>query len=236
MIRRPPRSTLFPYTTLFRSPGAGQRPVPRLGLVEPDSPPAHRAAAGAGAVHRRGRDGTARGPDGSGVRDPRLLRRGPARVHGWVGPAIHGGLARRIAAPVPARAYVAGSFLWQRPRTVGRRAVDVFAGHGSLSRRGVDAGPVPELRPPGDRFRGMPLPGLPLDRERSRDGPGLLALERSCADRGRPVRGRTGGAGSCDLEISRAAALSRQMSFAPLALLTGCSPSWIRRRSPDQRR
>src|SRR5256885_8690618 len=24
MIRRPPRSTLFPYTTLFRSPGAAQ--------------------------------------------------------------------------------------------------------------------------------------------------------------------------------------------------------------------
>src|SRR5258708_21304587 len=24
MIRRPPRSTLFPYTTLFRSPGLGQ--------------------------------------------------------------------------------------------------------------------------------------------------------------------------------------------------------------------
>src|SRR2546425_4734489 len=34
MIRRPPRSTLFPYTTLFRSPGAGRRAggdhVPRL--------------------------------------------------------------------------------------------------------------------------------------------------------------------------------------------------------------
>src|SRR2546422_7199709 len=30
MIRRPPRSTLFPYTTLFRSlpPQAGQSPVP----------------------------------------------------------------------------------------------------------------------------------------------------------------------------------------------------------------
>src|ERR1039458_5873011 len=26
MIRRPPRSTLFPYTTLFRSPWAGRRP------------------------------------------------------------------------------------------------------------------------------------------------------------------------------------------------------------------
>src|SRR3712207_9414925 len=27
MIRRPPRSTLFPYTTLFRSPGDPDRPV-----------------------------------------------------------------------------------------------------------------------------------------------------------------------------------------------------------------
>src|SRR2546426_5746958 len=26
MIRRPPRSTLFPYTTLFRSPWAGREP------------------------------------------------------------------------------------------------------------------------------------------------------------------------------------------------------------------
>src|SRR2546422_6628147 len=33
MIRRPPRSTLFPYTTLFRSPaerGGGSRPAARL--------------------------------------------------------------------------------------------------------------------------------------------------------------------------------------------------------------
>src|SRR5260370_18960482 len=30
MIRRPPRSTLFPYTTLFRSPGTGRpRMLPR---------------------------------------------------------------------------------------------------------------------------------------------------------------------------------------------------------------
>src|SRR2546430_8725347 len=27
MIRRPPRSTLFPYTTLFRSPGLARRPL-----------------------------------------------------------------------------------------------------------------------------------------------------------------------------------------------------------------
>src|SRR5258708_9248519 len=33
MIRRPPRSTLFPYTTLFRSP----RPWPRSGTPTPTS-------------------------------------------------------------------------------------------------------------------------------------------------------------------------------------------------------
>src|SRR5262245_64316105 len=27
MVRRPPRSTLFPYTTLFRSPGAAVLPI-----------------------------------------------------------------------------------------------------------------------------------------------------------------------------------------------------------------
>src|SRR5258708_16241177 len=31
MIRRPPRSTLFPYTTLFRSPSGG--PAPRVGAI-----------------------------------------------------------------------------------------------------------------------------------------------------------------------------------------------------------
>src|SRR3712207_8502171 len=31
MIRRPPRSTLFPYTTLFRSPELVDRPVDRRG-------------------------------------------------------------------------------------------------------------------------------------------------------------------------------------------------------------
>src|SRR3712207_8776707 len=35
MIRRPPRSTLFPYTTLFRS---AQRGVPRGGRAPPHTP------------------------------------------------------------------------------------------------------------------------------------------------------------------------------------------------------
>ena len=43
MIRRPPRSTLFPYTTLFRSSICGEtndgnRRPPSAGKNEPDSP------------------------------------------------------------------------------------------------------------------------------------------------------------------------------------------------------
>src|SRR3989442_15050434 len=56
MIRRPPRSTLFPYTTLFRSPhGAGRRR---------DRPPARRRAAG--------------GDEPSRASDPRAPVRRPA--------------------------------------------------------------------------------------------------------------------------------------------------------------
>src|SRR3712207_6960728 len=51
MIRRPPRSTLFPYTTLSRSPGTTKVPTPRLApgcrgamrprVVPPVGPPPH---------------------------------------------------------------------------------------------------------------------------------------------------------------------------------------------------
>src|SRR3989442_8215809 len=54
MIRRPPRSTLFPYTTLFRSPPAprrplrdlqraGQRPQPVAGPVAEHQRAVHRS-------------------------------------------------------------------------------------------------------------------------------------------------------------------------------------------------
>src|SRR6266850_3630812 len=43
MIRRPPRSTLFPYTTLFRSPTEPRRARPRgAGIAEPRSTPGDR--------------------------------------------------------------------------------------------------------------------------------------------------------------------------------------------------
>src|SRR5687768_18281369 len=37
MIRRPPRSTLFPYTTLFRSTSTLPQPRDRIALVAPPS-------------------------------------------------------------------------------------------------------------------------------------------------------------------------------------------------------
>src|SRR2546430_5297422 len=36
MIRRPPRSTLFPYTTLFRSPYGAAMPVSTEQILHPD--------------------------------------------------------------------------------------------------------------------------------------------------------------------------------------------------------
>src|SRR2546427_5522787 len=41
MIRRPPRSTLFPYTTLFRSPGPGAGDPVRLPAAVPRPEPGH---------------------------------------------------------------------------------------------------------------------------------------------------------------------------------------------------
>src|SRR3712207_8364082 len=51
MIRRPPRSTLFPYTTLFRSGGAGGAPAADLLLYPGERP---RAAGGAGGAPAAG--------------------------------------------------------------------------------------------------------------------------------------------------------------------------------------
>src|SRR5260221_10729340 len=55
MIRRPPRSTLFPYTTLFRSPGAAPRHRAGAGR---GGCPAGAGQPAAGAAHRRDRKST----------------------------------------------------------------------------------------------------------------------------------------------------------------------------------
>src|SRR3712207_8057796 len=76
MIRRPPRSTLFPYTTLFRSdlhegaPG----PVHRLGVAPVDvlaavgGPPTREAARDELVVHQAGRVGQLGHPDRKSTR------------------------------------------------------------------------------------------------------------------------------------------------------------------------
>src|SRR5256885_9505313 len=60
MIRRPPRSTLFPYTTLFRSPPAGG-PPDQVGaggslVRRPACPPGSRSPGTAWGAARRTRD------------------------------------------------------------------------------------------------------------------------------------------------------------------------------------
>src|SRR2546430_3134525 len=72
MIRRPPRSTLFPYTTLFRSlPGV--QPAPRLGGGR---------AQGQALLARQGRGFAGGGPDRRGWGGlPLLFRRQPLSVY-----------------------------------------------------------------------------------------------------------------------------------------------------------
>src|SRR5256714_12221855 len=50
MIRRPPRSTLFPYTTLFRSPSVGTPLAPARRVASPPHP--HPGPASPGAASR----------------------------------------------------------------------------------------------------------------------------------------------------------------------------------------
>src|SRR3712207_7803602 len=72
MIRRPPRSTLFPYTTLFRSGAAVVGGRPGVGVLElGDGLRERRPVAGHGhrlAVHRR------RGVEPQGLQDRKSTR------------------------------------------------------------------------------------------------------------------------------------------------------------------
>src|SRR5688572_30935483 len=70
MIRRPPRSTLFPYTTLFRSRGGAATGGPGAAARSP------------GAGGRRGSAGRARVPRGGDPRrPPRRLDRKSTRLN-----------------------------------------------------------------------------------------------------------------------------------------------------------
>src|SRR5262249_58047219 len=58
MLRRPPRSTLFPYTTLFRSAGSGGRSCPRRSPAAPGlGGRGCRRSGGSGSAGKPGRRG-----------------------------------------------------------------------------------------------------------------------------------------------------------------------------------
>src|SRR6266568_8702237 len=112
MIRRPPRSTLFPYTTLFRSPPQPEQSGQRLPLGVPGSGRALQFVLGvaeedaeqpgdlSGAaedgdrrdrvvlVRHRGGAAAPRGPGGDGGVDPPVL--GRFRWRPWVMASIGG--------------------------------------------------------------------------------------------------------------------------------------------------
>src|SRR3712207_7768158 len=70
MIRRPPRSTLFPYTTLFRSPAAGTA-VPLVGSADDRGAGLRRRGAG----RARCDGGHLRGAPPRGCRAAAVVRR-----------------------------------------------------------------------------------------------------------------------------------------------------------------
>src|SRR2546427_6549729 len=63
MIRRPPRSTLFPYTTLFRSAVAAEDPGPSAALVCGGESAPGRVCGVRRRIAERGEPGVARGGD-----------------------------------------------------------------------------------------------------------------------------------------------------------------------------
>src|SRR3712207_7166822 len=68
MIRRPPRSTLFPYTTLFRSVHRAARPRRRHGRRDGGGPPPRRQRLRARRAHQRLRRRPRRGRDRKSTR------------------------------------------------------------------------------------------------------------------------------------------------------------------------
>src|SRR2546429_2014842 len=82
MIRRPPRSTLFPYTTLFRSARAGRGAVAEIGSQREARPATEYRRVQIGREHEERPavgDAEAHRPGGAVEQTPVLTPRGPPR-------------------------------------------------------------------------------------------------------------------------------------------------------------
>src|SRR2546430_3944976 len=166
MIRRPPRSTLFPYTTLFRSGGPRRGPARRLSpflrrlrhdrdrpTLVPTGGPRHPVGPGHPLVSgRAGLSGRSRGATPARAGDGRAhvpLRLGaPTPVHASQARRIAGSLPRTGGSDRGARGRAAGAVLDAAAAPVhglppaGGRGVDC----GAPRRRGR-ARPVPPAAP-----------------------------------------------------------------------------------------
>src|SRR6266496_2097104 len=134
MIRRPPRSTLFPYTTLFRSPGRGARARTAAAGRPGEDHATPQAAAPAGDARARARAFRRGWPQSHEAREPSrpdcavgislLPRRGSAsrRARDAVRPRGTGGAGRggHSARRLPAL-HAAGVTHPDRPRATNRR-------------------------------------------------------------------------------------------------------------------
>src|SRR5256885_12123144 len=77
MNRRPPKSTLFPYTSLFRSPGHGAHARAQLRIVGAVGAAAHRERAG-----QQGGDGQGAAHRGAGLAFGLVRESAKGLVHG----------------------------------------------------------------------------------------------------------------------------------------------------------
>ncbi len=140
--------------------------------------------------------------DGDPVRAARLLRGPSARLHGRLGSSLRGDHARRAGLALPSGAldHRASQFENVRVAAAGGHLAR-FAGLSCLSRRGLDARPVPFLPGAGNRLRRLPLPGVRAGRRCGGDGPRLRA--------GAAARHRGGRA------VARRAAVRRKPDTTP---------------------
>src|SRR3712207_7186473 len=102
MIRRPPRSTLFPYTTLFRSALASRARRPACRAARPPGTPPRPRAATPGGEPRRSEDG------------------GPVALHAHDGPALAPGPVERLLGAAGVRELAVGVVV-EEEQSQGRR-------------------------------------------------------------------------------------------------------------------
>src|SRR2546425_12423839 len=236
MIRRPPRSTLFPYTTLFRSPVVfWRRSSPhaadsRVRVHSSRRSPAQRRAALPGAVFGRGRNTAAR-RSGHRSRAAAGGSQGGARggARHWPGEHRCRGHDHCARWPNPGEATVirrgaldAAPALRPDARCAYGTCARPTAGHGAAQRRGNDAGHVFSADRRGNH-------SVSRKRRALRQGRSIRH-SRTCgtlhsADRGRLLQ-RGGAAAGAVVSSSARAGLGRRVRLSVAAAFRPpCSPA-----------